>query len=59
MGDSKEKGKEGSSENVVIKATLPRELHVEMRVKAIREGKTISEVIRLLVENWVKGEQGD
>ncbi len=33
---------------------LPKELHIEARIKALREGKTLSGVIRDLLEQWLK-----
>jgi predicted HicB family RNase H-like nuclease len=33
---------------------LPKELHTEARIKAIREGKTLSAVVRELLEQWLK-----
>ncbi len=33
---------------------LPKELHTEARIKALREGKTLSAVIRELLTKWLE-----
>ncbi len=33
---------------------LPKELHTEARIKALREGKSLSAVMRELLEKWLK-----
>ncbi len=33
---------------------LPKELHLEARIKALREGKTLSAVIRELLTRWLE-----
>ena len=33
---------------------LPKELHTEARIKALREGKTLSAVIRELLSRWLE-----
>ncbi len=33
---------------------LPKELHTEARIKALREGKTLSAVVRELLEEWLE-----
>jgi plasmid stability protein len=35
---------------------LPKELHTEARIKALREGKTLSAVVRELLAKWLKEE---
>ena len=39
-----------------IMIRLPKELHIAVKVKAAKEDKTVSEVIREFLEEWVKGE---
>ena len=33
---------------------LPKALHTEARIKAIRQGKNLSQVVRELLEQWLK-----
>ncbi len=33
---------------------LPKEMHTEARIKAIREGRTLSAVIRELLAKWLE-----
>jgi plasmid stability protein len=33
---------------------LPKDLHTEARIKALREGKSLSAVIRELLVQWLK-----
>jgi predicted DNA-binding protein len=33
---------------------LPKDLHTEARIKALREGKTLTAVIQELLEHWIK-----
>ncbi len=33
---------------------LPKELHTEARIKALREGRTLSAVIRELLTRWLE-----
>ncbi len=35
---------------------LPKDLHTEARIKALREGKTLTAVIQELLEHWLKSE---
>jgi len=36
---------------------LPKELHIAVKVKAAKEDKTVSEVVRELLRRWVEEEQ--
>jgi len=46
-----------SSEVVRYSLLLPKDLWVKAKVKAVREGKRLSEVIRELLEEWVEYEE--
>ncbi len=35
---------------------LPKDLHTEARIKALREGKTLTAVMQELLEQWLKSE---
>ena len=39
-----------------IMVRVPADLHKAVRIKAVKEGRTVSEVIREFLEEWVKGE---
>lgn len=38
---------------------LPKDLHTEARIKALREGTTLSAVIRELLTKWLREKPGE
>ena len=47
-------GEEKDEKSVV--ARVPVDMHTEARVKAVREGRSLADVVRNLLERWLKGE---
>jgi len=54
MGKNVTKKDEGKKDTVAVKVELSRPVHQELRIKCIRTGQTIQQVIEYLVSEWVK-----
>jgi len=41
-----------------VSTRIPLDLYIKVKIKAARTGKTMTEVIRERLEEWVEGEEG-
>jgi len=43
--------------NTKLTILIPKELHIAVKVKAAKEDKTVSEIVRGLLQEWLKEEK--
>ncbi len=44
--------------NTKLTILIPKELHIAVKVKAAKEDKTVSDVVRELLRQWLEEEKG-